>query len=592
MRTPLTTRRPNWGSANVADQGVLVMTSKTSLLCHAGLGVLAALCISTGAEAKAKHHVVHDRSSELARQVSDLEAQIQSLESWRNDEAAQHDQDAAQIAGLRQQLADTQTQAQAAQMQAQTQIQTIPNQVKSAVASAEPNDGKIHFRGGALTIGGFAAAESVYRSRNQEADIGSAFQKIPFNNAALAHTGEWRGTARQSRLSLLAQGDINPTTHAAFYSEFDFLGAAQTANSNESNSYQPRIRHVYGTLDFDDWGLHLLAGQTWSLATLNNKGITPRNEITPLTIDAQYVVGFNWTRQPQFRITKDFANKQLWAAVSVENPQTTFAGAMPGASAAGVTGLMVTDTGVSASQFNSLNALSLNQIPDVIGKLAFEPDLWGGRPLHLEVYGLYRSFYDRVNVTSGSNVLGLPVGASNKSNDGGGVGWGVTFAAVPKILDLQFSGLTGKGIGRYGSGSLPDAVVGADGSLKPIQETELLAGATLHAMPTLDIYGYYGQERESSNFSKIGASYYGFGTPTGSLAGCSVEGGACSPDLKEEEQFALGLWDKAYNGKFGSVRVGLQYSYTKLTAFADSADIKPTTDDNMFFTSFRYYPSF
>ena len=77
-----------------------------------------------------------------------------------------------------------------------------------------------------------------------------------------------------------------------------------------------------------------LAGQNWSLLTLNSKGITPRNEVPPATIDAQYVVGFNWARQPQIRIVKNW-NKEFWLAASVENPQTTFAA--NASTAAGIT---------------------------------------------------------------------------------------------------------------------------------------------------------------------------------------------------------------------------------------------------------------
>ncbi len=103
--------------------------------------------------------------------------------------------------------------------------------------------------------------------------------------------------------------------------EFDFLGAGVTANSTESNSYQPRVRHLYATIDWAGEGLHLLAGQTWSLITMNQKGITPRNEDIPLTIDAQYVAGFAWLRTPQLRLVKNFGDN-FWLAASAELPQT------------------------------------------------------------------------------------------------------------------------------------------------------------------------------------------------------------------------------------------------------------------------------
>ena len=101
----------------------------------------------------------------------------------------------------------------------------------------------------------------------KHADIGSSFSGMPFSNTTTAHISELRFTARQSRLSILAQGDVDSDTHLAFYGEFDFLGGPQTGNSNESNSYNPRIRNIYGTVDWDAEGLELLAGQNWSLLT-------------------------------------------------------------------------------------------------------------------------------------------------------------------------------------------------------------------------------------------------------------------------------------------------------------------------------------
>ena len=117
----------------------------------------------------------------------------------------------------------------------QAQIQTIPGAVATAVASHAPKSDKIYYKGIKFTLGGFAAAEGVYRSKNNVADIGSNYSKIPYDNSVLAHTDELRFTARQSRVSFLAQGNINPNTVASFYGEFDFLADAQTGNSNESN---------------------------------------------------------------------------------------------------------------------------------------------------------------------------------------------------------------------------------------------------------------------------------------------------------------------------------------------------------------------
>jgi hypothetical protein len=447
-----------------------------------------------------------------------------------------------------------------------------------AFADASMDFGKVN-----VALGGFIAMEGLDRSRSESADIGSTFNGVPFGNQTTGHMSELRGSARQSRLSILAKGDVDADTHLAAYYEMDFLGAAQTANSNESNSYNLRIRNIYATIDWDSLGLELLAGQNWSLVTLNSKGITPRNEVSSATIDAQYVVGFNWARQPQIRLVKNW-NHEFWAAVSVENPQTTFAG-----NSAAATGITATTTHGGGSLFNSANNYSLNHIPDLVGKLAWEPVIGDAQPLHMEVYGIYRSFYDRVTVGA-TNPLGLAPGAYNTNSDGGGVGGSVSWSVLPKLLDVQATAMTGTGIGRYGSGQLPDVTLRPDGSLAPVQETTFLGGVTLHASPAFDVYAYGGQEAQKRKTYITGTTTTGLGNPGLNLAGCMVEGGGCSPNLEAENQVAVGFWWKAYQGKFGSFRFGAQYSYTHLTAFGGAGGIKPTTDDNMIFTSIRYYP--
>ena len=136
--------------------------------------------------------------------------------------------------------------------------------------------GKICYKGITFTPGGFVALEDVFRSRFIGADIGTPYGAIPLNNNRAGHAQEFRFSARQSRISGLVEGQVDPATKLSAYGEFDFLGAAQTANSNESNSFNLRIRHLYGTIDRTDLGVHVLAGQTWSLATTNTIGIVPR----------------------------------------------------------------------------------------------------------------------------------------------------------------------------------------------------------------------------------------------------------------------------------------------------------------------------
>ena len=89
------------------------------------------------------------------------------------------------------------------------------------------------FQYGSLTItpGGFIAAESVFRSKANGGEIATAFGGIPFRNNPLSHTNEFRPTARQTRIALLAEAAITPSLIASGYAEFDFTGAAQTASA-------------------------------------------------------------------------------------------------------------------------------------------------------------------------------------------------------------------------------------------------------------------------------------------------------------------------------------------------------------------------
>ena len=504
-----------------------------------------------------------------------------------------------------------------------------------AVPAFVTADKKLQF--GALTItpGGFVAAESVFRSRTEQADIGSQYQGIPFGPQA--GTNEFRFSARQSRAALLVEAPITPSILASAYGEFDFLGSGVTSNENESDSFVPRIRHLYGTLDFADYGVHVLAGQTWSLATLNSKGITPRNEVTPPTIDSQYVPGFVWKRQPQIRLTKDFG-KKFWLSISAEEPQDTYTGCTSGVN--GTTGIPttvngnvtnVTNTGVTcdlpgANNLNgtvntvggatggqSITNFSLNHVPDLVGKAAYEAKFLD-RDVHLEGFGMYRDLYDRVAQT---NTLTAINTATNHDVTGYGFGGSVIAAVIPKKLDFQASVMSGKGIGSYGTAQFTDATFSPNGAESPIKETMLMGGLTAHVTPAIDVYAFGGEEVQQPDYFNTnvpGTAFTGsgYGLPTGNNTGCYntvttantiVPGSSnCTGNAKRVWQLTGGMWDKIYKGSFGEVRVGVQYSYTQRELFSGNgtttigantfgpATGSPRQNESTVLTSFRYYP--
>jgi hypothetical protein len=265
-----------------------------------------------------------------------------------------------------------------------------------------------------VTLGGYAAAESVFRARNQVADMGAIFNAIPYPFSPLYREHEFHASARGSRLSLLAEGDIDSAHRFAAYYESDFLGVGETSNYNESNSWSPRLRQAYLTYDDTDRGFHILAGQAWSLLTPNKVGIRPRQENDPLTIDYNQVVGFDFTRTWQVRLVKDF-DKTFWFGISIENPAVlTASGNIP----ANVNGIAVNFSNVGGGGgFLTGVAVTTDQAPDIIVKAALDPG-WG----HYEVFGVQRFFTDSTFCSSAKPTGCVINTIDRKTSNATGVG--------------------------------------------------------------------------------------------------------------------------------------------------------------------------
>jgi hypothetical protein len=555
-----------------------MMNVRPSLLAAVAAGALLASGAHAAPAKKHAHHAVKKTAHKatganngaLSEEVRALRAEVAELRSRLDATSSTQTATSSQIEAATSQAAAAQATAQAASAkvdQAQTQVAEI---AKGEVEKARHAD-KFYMKGITITPGGFLELAGIYRQHAMSQDLPTSFQNIPFPNNVPGRQQEGRFSARQSRLSFLAEGVVNPHLKLGMYGEFDFLGAAQTANSNQTNSYNPRIRHIYGTVDWINGnnGFHLLAGQNWSLITMNSKGITPRNEVTPPQIDAQYVPGFAFARQPQVRLAGDFMDHHLWIAVSAENPQTTTGGTIPGTVVQPIAG---------SGGFNSLVSPSFNHVPDVIGKVAYEGTP-GGHTLHIEALAIYRNFSER---------LTGPV-ARNLEKSGGGFGGSIALNVVPKILDVQFSGLTGKGIGRYGAGQLPDITFAPDGTIRTLKETMLLAGATLHVTKMLDLYGFAGEEYVERPVT-FGTTTNGWGSPFQNNTGClSLTNTTCSGNNRIIRQLTFGFWQKLYQGPFGRAQVGAQYSHTERQLF-DAIGGAPRASQNMGFISFRYYP--
>jgi hypothetical protein len=519
----------------------------------------------------------------IEQQINELRQQLKQLKQ----EAARRD---AALAAAQHDAAEARAQA-AAEARAQAAaVAAAPPPPQPVVAAAPPSPPVPpgEFRTGGLTIrlGGFIEAAGIFRSANETSDIASSFSAIPLGNSPASHENEFRESSRQSRISLLVHGEPDDVTKLTGYAEVDFQGAAPTANSNESNSYNPRLRQLYAQYDRSDWGFEVLAGQAWSLITPTKHGITARDENPPLVIDAQYVPGFSWTRQPQLRLVKQFPVQGVSLGISFENPQTVYntsgyatAAGFP----SGTNGVVLPVGGFAninnagGSGFAPTVNYSDEIAPDVIVKAAWDPGFG-----HYEVYGLARFLHDRTDFVGGGN---------NATTLAGGGGVAAIIPVIPSLLDFQANVLAGTGIGRYGSVGLPDATIRPDGSPAPIPEVQALIGLIGHPNTSVDLYAYVGTEQEKRTSFTIAGKGYGYGSPLYVNSGCSSELSAlaCTGNTSGVTEGTIGAWWRFLHGNFGTMEVGAQYAYARRATFQGIGGA-PSANENTVMLSFRYLP--
>jgi hypothetical protein len=469
-----------------------------------------------------------------------------------------------------------------------------PNPNASSLQSASPasvtttsvdqNNPTFRLGGVTVTLGGFLDTTALYRSRNLTAGTSTSFNSIPYSNNVNAHLDEFRMTAQPSRFSMLVQGKPSTNTNLAGYVEFDLNGAATTSTSVQSNSYTPRLRLAYAQYDDNADGWHLLTGQNWSLAVENTTGITPRKELIPPTIDANYLPGFVYTRAPQIRVVKDFG-RQLWLGASLEAPQETYSlnGISGFASGSKLPdGQTLTFNSPGTSYLNSTTNYSYDVAPDMVVKAAVDPG-WG----HYEAYGLGRFFKARTSVVGAGDT---------RTVFGGGVGGSAVLPVVRKYVDLVGDVLGGYGVGRYGTGQLPDATFKANGDPAPLPEIIGMAGLIGHPTKSIDLYTLLGTEQIGRSTFTTGTGKkiagYGYGTPYDVNTGCGTEldpTSTCNAQTRALDAITVGGWWRFLHGGYGTVQAGAEYSYIKKIAFSGIGG-KPSTDENLVFFSLRYLP--
>src|SRR6201997_3178132 len=350
-----------------------------------------------------------------------------------------------------------------------------------AVVSTLPSFGGIRF-----SVWGWLEAATVFRDHNQVNDMLTVFTAIPYPNSPLYNEHEFHGSARQSQFSFMAEGDIDSAQKLTAYLETDFLGVGLESNYLVTNDWLLRLRHGYITYDNDNWGFHLLAGQQWSMIIAQDFGIVPRRELIPLTINANYLPGYQFTDNWQIRLVKDF-DKTVWLGLSLENPATNLAPGIPDT----VNGLAVNVTNTGTGGFLNGATAPATQAREIIEKVAWDPT----RDLHLEALAMQRFFTDNtlcVTATPTGCALGT---TSQKTSFGASVGGNFFVRVIPHYLEVMGGMMYGSGIGRYGAGGLPDATIGPDGSLVPLIALHAWSGIQFYPWESLVLYGYAGLEQ-------------------------------------------------------------------------------------------------
>ena len=522
--------------------------------------------------------------SQIQSLREDMQTQIQQLKQQLSDRDSQLQQ--AQQAAAAAQAAAAQAQQQAAQQSATlTENTTAVSDLQGAVTDLKSNSTSmastiqdeqtkvqkqiehpdvLHYKGITITpANSYLAGETVYRTHATGGDIPTPFSGIPYEHGDAYSLSEFYGTARQSRVALMAEGKTSFGTLRGYY-EADWLGTGITSNNNQSNSYVLRERVLWAQAALSN-GWAFTGGQLWSLATEDKVGLSnlSGDVLTPQTIDPNYVPGFVWTRQYGFRVTKTMKHSAF--GIAAENPQLLYTATLAGNTPYAVLGSAGANGGnynaaISACSpatsivnyanevnggvntyipvYKTVNScanvtnISFNVLPDFIVKAAFDPgfghyEFFGiGRYAHETVYpgettnsNLYGGLKD---IVTGATVAPALTSAGSYHNDiaigGLGASGRVTLA---KKFTVGIKGLYGPGVGRYGNTTLSDVTTNASGELTPLHNLSALSTLEIAASPRLVLYANYGGDYAGRN-SGVGST---LGAPSVGKSAAGLYGG-------------------------------------------------------------------
>lgn len=563
---------------------------------------------------------------ELRESLEAQQAQIDALKQQLSTKDGQTTEAQQQAAQAQQQAAQAAEAAQAAKAAAQdasskaSEASTSVNDLKTTTAGLSQtvvttqqqvkdeveSPSSVHYKGVTITPVAFFAAEGVYRKSSINSGINTPFNTTPFPGSNEGHISELNFSARQSRIGGLFVGDAG-TLKLSGYIEADFLSAGVTSNSNQSNSYTLRQRQFWGQA-MTKGGFAVTGGQMWSLVTEDGVSTNARSEKLPATIDPQYMVGYIWTRQPEFRIQQMFGQPKTGAftlAMSVEQAQITGFTAASATSGAVPNNFFFAGTGTGGGLFNSTTTYANNVAPDVIVKSAYDMP-----HAHFELGGIarfLRDYYYPILSVSPSNVYTLAANQQSNTKAAGGI-FGSARVTPSHFITMAVQAMAGTGVGRYGSAQLADATVRPDGTLEPIRNYHGLLSIETHPAKAWDVFAYYGGEyAQRTVYTTATGALIGYGPRNLSDTGCyalppnpgSSTGGSpsasgCSSPTRYIQEGMIGFTYRAYDSpKFGRLQYQATYSYLQRNLWSGIGNATtptgPRAENSMIHVSMRYY---
>ena len=250
--------------------------------------------------AKKKPLTVQEQLQQLNNQLTQQQSQIQQqqgqIQQLQQTNSQLQSQVQQQGQALQSSVQDANQKAAAAQDGVNSLHTTVTDLQSSASATANSlletkksvnaleNPLAIHYKGITITPGGWLESTFLVRSRNENANITSSFGGIPFNGVANSNLSEFRASAQGSRAIILAEGKVGATKLTGYF-EMDFVSAAPTANTVQTNGFNLRQRQLWGQAEFQN-GITIVGGQFWDLMTTNRTGIATRSVFIPNTIEA------------------------------------------------------------------------------------------------------------------------------------------------------------------------------------------------------------------------------------------------------------------------------------------------------------------